>query len=71
MDDITLVLIDNTSIDKSLTVCEAFTAASGMNINKGKSEVIYFDWREIKESWGLTEKFETIKILGVEIGKDM
>lgn len=67
MDDITLLLTDNKSIDESLAVCEDFTAASGMRINKGKSEVIYSKWQEIKENWGLIENFETMKILGVEI----
>uniref|UniRef100_A0A3B4FBG8 Reverse transcriptase domain-containing protein n=1 Tax=Pundamilia nyererei TaxID=303518 RepID=A0A3B4FBG8_9CICH len=71
MDDMTLLLTDNKSIDVNLAVCEAFTAASGMRINKGKSEVIHFKWREIKENWGLKEKFETLKILGVEIGENM
>lgn len=71
VDDTTLVLTDNMSIDRSLLVCETFVAASGMKINKSKSKVIYFNWRETKENWGLTEKFETIKILGVEIGMDM
>uniref|UniRef100_A0A3Q4HUH7 Reverse transcriptase domain-containing protein n=1 Tax=Neolamprologus brichardi TaxID=32507 RepID=A0A3Q4HUH7_NEOBR len=71
MDDITLLLTDNKSIEVSLAVCEAFSAASGMKINKEKSEVIYFKWREIKEKRGLQEKSETLKILGVEIGENM
>lgn len=42
MDDLTLLLTDNTSIDKSLAMSEAFPAASGMKVNQNKSEIIYF-----------------------------
>uniref|UniRef100_A0A3Q2PPA6 CCHC-type domain-containing protein n=1 Tax=Fundulus heteroclitus TaxID=8078 RepID=A0A3Q2PPA6_FUNHE len=40
-------------------------------VNKQKSEVLYCNWREIKEQWGLLEKNDTIKVLGVQIGKNM
>lgn len=71
MDDLILLLTDNSSTIKSLMVYKTFTVASGTKVNKDKNEIIYFKWREVKECWGLTEKSETIKILGVEIGKDM
>uniref|UniRef100_A0A3P9NCC4 Reverse transcriptase domain-containing protein n=1 Tax=Poecilia reticulata TaxID=8081 RepID=A0A3P9NCC4_POERE len=36
MDDLTLLVVDNSSIKESLKICERFTVASGMKINKTK-----------------------------------
>lgn len=71
MNVLTLVLTDNRSIDSTLMICESFTCASGLRVNKHKSKLLYLSWREIKEKWGLLEESETINILGVHIGKDM
>uniref|UniRef100_A0A3B3UGI5 Reverse transcriptase domain-containing protein n=1 Tax=Poecilia latipinna TaxID=48699 RepID=A0A3B3UGI5_9TELE len=58
MDDLTLLLVDNLSIKESLKVCERFSAASGMKINKSKSEIIKTNTekqitqnKQIKYSW--------------------
>uniref|UniRef100_A0A3B5QY84 Reverse transcriptase domain-containing protein n=1 Tax=Xiphophorus maculatus TaxID=8083 RepID=A0A3B5QY84_XIPMA len=61
MDDLTLLLADNVSISESLKISEKFTKASGMKVNKQKSEILYINWREIRENWGLIEKKDTIK----------
>uniref|UniRef100_A0A3B5PWS7 Reverse transcriptase domain-containing protein n=1 Tax=Xiphophorus maculatus TaxID=8083 RepID=A0A3B5PWS7_XIPMA len=64
MDDLTLLLPDNNSIQESLKISERFTAASGMKINKNKSEILCSNWKESRENWGLIEKGDTIKVLG-------
>ncbi len=71
MDDLTLILTDNRSVRDTLFFCDKFTAASGTKVNKGKCEILYFNWREPVEHLGLIQKKDTIKVLGVQIGKDM
>uniref|UniRef100_A0A3B3Y9A6 Reverse transcriptase domain-containing protein n=1 Tax=Poecilia mexicana TaxID=48701 RepID=A0A3B3Y9A6_9TELE len=63
MDDLTLLLVDNLSIKESLKVCEIFSAASGMKINKIKSEIMYRNWNDTNVNWGLIEQSESIKVL--------
>uniref|UniRef100_A0A3Q3ARB5 Reverse transcriptase domain-containing protein n=1 Tax=Kryptolebias marmoratus TaxID=37003 RepID=A0A3Q3ARB5_KRYMA len=71
MDNLTLLLTNNFSIFESLKLCDKFMAASNMRVNKQKSEILYNNWKEIKEKWGLSEKIDTIKVLGIQIGKNM
>lgn len=71
MDDLTLLLTDNRSVRDTLFFCDYFTAASGTKVNKGKCEILYLNWREPVEHLGLIQKKDTIKVLGVQIGKDM
>uniref|UniRef100_A0A3B3V1A1 Reverse transcriptase domain-containing protein n=1 Tax=Poecilia latipinna TaxID=48699 RepID=A0A3B3V1A1_9TELE len=71
MDDLTLLLVDNTSIKEGLSLCERLTVGSGMKINKNKSEIMYRNWNEINGKWGLIEQSDSIKILGVQIGENM
>uniref|UniRef100_A0A8C5E1P6 Reverse transcriptase domain-containing protein n=1 Tax=Gouania willdenowi TaxID=441366 RepID=A0A8C5E1P6_GOUWI len=71
IDDLTLLLNDNKSISETLNICDVFTLASGTKINKNKCEILYLNWREPVENLGLLQKNETIKVLGVQIGKDM
>lgn len=71
MDDLTLLLTDNKSITDTLLICDEFTFASGTKINKEKSEILCLNWREPVEHLGLAQKNETIKVLGVQIGKNM
>lgn len=71
MDDLTLLLTDNRSVRNTLLLCDNFTAASGTKVNKGKCEILYLNWREPVENLGVIQKKETIKVLGIQIGKDM
>uniref|UniRef100_A0A3P9NBN4 Reverse transcriptase domain-containing protein n=1 Tax=Poecilia reticulata TaxID=8081 RepID=A0A3P9NBN4_POERE len=71
MDDLTLLVVDNSSIKESLKICERFTVASGMKINKTKSEIMYRNWNDIKINWGLIEQSDSIKVLGVYVGENM
>lgn len=71
MDGLTLLLTDNKSARDTLLLCDNFTAASGKKVNKEKCEIIYCNWKEPNENLGLIQKRDTIKVLGVKIGKDM
>ncbi len=69
--DITLFLSNNHSVERALQLCELFTLATGMKINKSKSEILYLNWMEPKLNFGLKIQDETIKILGIVWGRDM
>ncbi len=71
MDDVTILCTDNSSLLNTLRWCEQFSLASGAKVNKVKSEILYLNWQEEKPDLGLVEKKERLKILGIEIGKDM
>ena len=71
MDDLTILATDNTSVVKALAWSNCFSRASGAKLNRSKSECLYTNWREEKMAVGLTEKNDRIKVLGIEIGKDM
>lgn len=71
MDDLTLLLSDNKSVRETLALCEDFTLASGTKVNKNKSETLLLNWQEPMEELGLLERKNTIKVLGVQIGKNM
>ena len=71
MDDLTLLLSDNKSVRDTLALCEDFTRASGTKVNKEKSEALHLNWQELIEDLGLLERENTIKVLGVQIGKNM
>ncbi len=71
MDDITLFLSNNHSVERALQLCELFTLATGMKINKGKSEILYLNWKEPKLNFGLKIQDKSIKILGIAWGREM
>ncbi len=71
MDDMTILCTDNSLLLNTLRWCEQFSLASGAKVNKVKSEILYLNWQEEKPDLGLVEKKERLKILGIEIGKDM
>lgn len=71
MDDLTLLLSDNRSVKETLALCEVFTLASGTKVNKNKSETLHLNWQEPIEDLGLLERENTIKVLGVQMGKNM
>jgi exonuclease III len=71
MDDLTLFLTDNNSIKETLKTCERFTLATGAKINKTKTEVLYSFWKEPQLKLGFKNQEESIKILGLFLGKDM
>ncbi|MGL5599123.1 MAG: reverse transcriptase domain-containing protein, partial [Aeromonas sp.] len=71
MDDLSLLLTDNRSVVKVLQTCDRFSLASGIKINKTKSEVLYLNWKEPELELGLKIQKDSIKILGLSIGKGM
>ncbi len=71
MDDLTLFLIDNNSIKKTLQICEKFTLAAGAKINRKKTEILYSFWKEPKLKLGFKDQVEFIKILGLSIANNM
>ena len=71
MDDMTILGTDNSSLVKALRWSDCFSRASGAKLNRAKSECLYTNWREEKRDLGLKEKKDRIKVLGIEIGKDM
>lgn len=52
MDDLTLFFTDNNSIKKALSTSDKFTLATGARINKTKTEVLYYSWKEPKLKLG-------------------
>ena len=71
MDDMTILCTDNTSVVKALGWSDCFSRASGAKLNRAKSECLYLNWKVNKLDLGLKEQKERIKVLGIEIGKDM
>ena len=71
MDDMTLLCSTNSSVVRALGWSDCFSKASGAKLNRAKSEILYLNWREPKLELGLKETDDRLKILGVEIGKDM
>lgn len=71
MDDITVFCSDNASVTKVFWHCDKFALASSSKINMGKSECWYVNWKEAKIDFGLVEKYDFIKILGVLFGPNM
>lgn len=71
MDDLTLLLTNNHSVEKVLQICDRFMLATGMKINRSKSEILYLNWTEPKQYFGLKNQDKAIKILGMVWCKDM
>ena len=71
MDDLSVLCTNNRSVVKILQWCDQFSLASGAKLNRAKSEILYLNWKEPTFDFGLNEKTERIKILGIEIGKQM
>ena len=71
MDDMTVLCTDNTSVTRALEWSDCFSRASGAKLNRAKSECLYLNWREDKLVFGLKEQPDRIKLLGIEIGKEM
>ena len=71
MDDMSILCTDNASLVRALEWSDIFSRASGAKLNRAKSECLYLNWYEDKVNLGLKEKIDRIKVLGIEIGKDM
>jgi len=71
MDDLTFLLTNNHSIETTLQVCDRFMLATGMKINRSKSEILYLNWTEPQHNFGLKNQDNAIKILGMVWCKDM
>ena len=71
MDDMTILCCDNRSVVNSLKWCDLFSQASLAKLNRAKSEILYLNWGEEKFNFGLSQKKDRIKMLGIEIGRDM
>lgn len=71
MDDLTVLCCDNRSVFNSLKWCDLFSRAARVKLNRAKSEIMYLNWKEEKLDLGLREKTERIKLLGIEIGREM
>ena len=71
MDDLTVLCSDNRSVFNCLRWCDLFSQASRAKLNRAKSEILYINWKEEKLTLGLGEKQDRIKLLGIEIGREM
>ena len=71
MDDMSVLCRDNASLVKALEWSDCFSRASGAKLNRAKSECMYINWQDNKLDLGLKEQKERIKVLGIEIGRDM
>ena len=70
-DDTNITIKDENSIDRVLTHIAEYSKASGAKININKTEIMYCgEMVRLPGRWHFREAGESVKVLGVHLGKD-